>query len=262
MSLALLPASGTGLSLAQASGPDESVRGEYCGRTRTRVLELAHRRENRLARANSGGFGGGGVCWWHSRLQRAALYLAVFRPDLPRPSRDQAQRLLDRLVRMDEVVTVPGFDDLEGFSRFFSDEVQDRLDRWQVEDGVLHLAWVRGMGGQSEVTPEVLEARVEALLRSVTVDRKIHFNMLQMPGLPAHAWLVIGGRRVADGARLEVIDSNVPGQVLTISYRKGDTTLELPYAGWTFVPYLAYSSDWNLIERAFRAHCGRAMAIE
>lgn len=258
---ALLSLAALGLSPALASPPEDSVHAKFCGRTRARVLELSRLPENRLSHANGGGFGGGGVCWWHSRLQRAALYLAVYLPDLPRPGREGAQAILDRLVRMDEVVTIPGFDDLASFTDAFADEVQDRLNRWQLEDAVRHMAWVRGMSGESAVSAEILEARVESILHSVTVDRKIQFNMLQMPGLPAHAWLVIGGRRVAGGALLEVIDSNVPGEVLRIYYRKGDTTLSLPY-GWSFVPYLAYSSDWNRIERSFRSFCGRAMAIE
>jgi hypothetical protein len=53
---------------------------------------------NLFSFSNTGGILNGGVCWWHSRMQRAALYLTVYLPDMPPPSKPEVRRILCDLM--------------------------------------------------------------------------------------------------------------------------------------------------------------------
>src|SRR5262245_2698307 len=70
----------------------------------------------RLGFENAGGLLGGGVCWWHSRFQRAIWHLAVFLPRAPRPDREETRRIVRRLATRKEVVEIPGYADAREFS--------------------------------------------------------------------------------------------------------------------------------------------------
>src|SRR5438270_754213 len=72
---------------ASSKGPAEAA---YCSRTREDFLSAGFSPSQRLSFGNTGGIAHGGVCWWHSRFQRAAIYLTIFRPDLPKPSHRKA----------------------------------------------------------------------------------------------------------------------------------------------------------------------------
>lgn len=81
---------------------------EYCvdRRDENFMQDLAKNSQNHLAFRNSGGLLNGGVCWWHSRFTRNALYLAIYRPDLPRPNGDQMASIIRDIRNGRTVVTI------------------------------------------------------------------------------------------------------------------------------------------------------------
>jgi hypothetical protein len=95
---------------------------------------LAFDEANRLPFENHGGMGNVGTCWWHSRFQRQALYLTVFRPDLPAPSKSEVAILLRDIVSKKKVVEIPGYSNLSAFAKDFAFEIQKALTRWQRSD--------------------------------------------------------------------------------------------------------------------------------
>lgn len=101
---------------------------------------------NRLAFTNSAyGFASGGVCWWHNRIQRAALYLTVYRPDKPKPSRASALQIIESLKSMNHVIEIPGYANLYEFSADYAREMIQSLENWQVSDGVFGGGWINGL---------------------------------------------------------------------------------------------------------------------
>lgn len=61
---------------------------------------------NLLAFGNSGGLLRNGVCWWHSRFTRAALYLVYFEPSKPKPDARTARKAIRSLMNADRVVEI------------------------------------------------------------------------------------------------------------------------------------------------------------
>lgn len=191
------------------------------------------KRNNQLYFTNQGGVFGGGVCWWHSRFTRSAAYLAVFDPSLPKPSDEDAKKIIGRLRDRKGVTLIPGFKNLNEFSIAYGNQIQSKLNDWQRSDGLLKASWVKGLSGSSEISAEEMSQRMDELFERVQRG-EIVYQMLQMPGVVAHAWLVTGMEKTYDGYRLQVIDSNSGTEIYT--FRNGMTTFN--YMNWyKFVPY-------------------------
>lgn len=232
---------------------------EYCGRTRGSFLALALDPSQRLSFANHGGISNGGVCWWHSRFQRASLYLTVYRPELPKPTRAEARVLIHAIRKMRQVVVIPGYRDLSEFSKDFQFDIQSQLERWQLFDGIVGFRWIDGLMGASKVSASRLKRIMDRFYGDMVSSKAILLQKLQVPGLPAHAWNVVSMAPTGDGGYgLQVIDSNLPNRTLSIRYAVGDRQLELPY-GWVFVPYEDYNGDLRKEFRAFRKFCGQPL---
>ncbi len=198
---------------------------EFCANRKipTYSRELIQDYRNQLSFLNEGGLGGGGVCWWHSMFTRKATYLAYYRPDLNRPSREKAKELIRKIKGGKSVVVIPGFKNLNDFSREHGDLIQDQLESWQVSDGLFGFGFIRGMKGKSELTPEKLRKEMDELYREVVQKNEIIYQKLQFPGIMAHAWLVVDMKKLSDGYELTVVDSN-SGTNKHV-YRFGDTGL-------------------------------------
>jgi hypothetical protein len=212
--------------------------------------ELVGQRKNQISFRNRGGLVNGGVCWWHSRLTRNFSYLAIFRPDQPRPSNKKAAKII-KAIRMGKVTEVPGFSNLYDFSRAFSVEIQDRLEKWQKGDGFLRQQWTVGLWGSSETTAEKLKQRMDDLYKYVEVEGKLAYQMLQIKGITSHAWLVLSVEKMEDGYRLEVLDSNY-SSTSTIHYRNGQETIN-NYGG--LVPITGKKKELKKIEKAVSRFC-------
>ncbi len=239
----------------------DPVKPAFCSRTFEDIKELALDQTSRIAFANTGGIGGGGLCWWHSRLQRASLYLAVYRPERERPSVREARRIVANLSRM-RIVEIPGYSNFFDFSRDYSDVILRRLSQWQLEDGIAGFRWIDGLVGRTHIPAKRLKARMDDLYRRYRAKRELMFHKLQVPGIAAHAWLLVDMMPSVDsdddGYLLQVIDSNYPMHTIEIRYRVGDTSLVVPYDGdWTLVPYVDYGMDLKRIRASIRKYCGR-----
>jgi len=234
-------------------------REEYCRRSSEEryAQTLGLGEENRMAFINAGGLFNGGVCWWHSRLQRSALELVVFRPELPRPSEEQVNEMLRALERNERVIEIGGFSDWAQFTDHYPILIQRHLDRWQLRDGFLRQAWVRGLMGPSVAhgphAAQRLRKLVQAIVHEVEVLRRVTYVKVQIPGITSHAWLVLSARPTDEGIDLVYLDSNYL-QVRFYRYRYGDTAIEL-YGRKGFLPYVEQRGDFKKIDAAREAYC-------
>lgn len=209
--------------------------------------------QNRLSFRNQGGIGGGGVCWWHSRFLRNATYLVDFKPELPKPNAKQLKKILKRIQKGKKVTIIPGFYNLKDFSATYQIEIQVLLDRWQLKDGLLKQKWITGLKGQAKVSPEKLQTMMNQLYEYVKLGN-IAYQKLQIPGITAHAWLVIDMVKLTSGYKLSVIDSNYIYDVKTYYFRNGYTNFIYPYLG-DFVPYTEKKNELSKLQKVLRKHC-------
>ena len=193
----------------------------------------------------------GGVCWWHSLLTRRQIYLTVFRPDLPKPSEAQVEEIYGHYLDMG-VVEIPGYANFYDFSLEWREFLQKKLERWQKMDA-FKFKWIDGLSGETSTTPQDLEGKMDVLHYDITLNKMIVWQMLQMPGVTSHAWLVADMKKLPDGYDLTVVDSNFPG-TYTVHYHNGDDAVRiLNYP--EFVPYTGNSRDFAKIRRAQNDYC-------
>lgn len=219
------------------------------------VKDLTMDSNNLMAFRNHGGLINGGVCWWHSRFQRNALYLTIYKPRLAKPTAEEAKELIKQIREAKDVVVIPGYRNFYDFSAENAQQIQRELEKWQKGDGVIRFAWVKGLAGTSSVAAEELKASMDALYTEVEINNNIAYNKLQIPGIDAHAWLVVNVEKVKGGYNLEVLDSNYPSRTEIYRYREGDT--ELNYHGYfKFTPYLERTNEMEKIKKAIAKKCG------
>lgn len=208
-----------------------------------------------LSFSNQGGLFGGGVCWWHSRFTRNAAYIVRFRPDLTAPTEAEAKKIIKDIRSAKKIVEVPGYSNLYDFSRSFDDLILRELEAWQRKDGFINQQWVAGLSGSSNIKPEALEKRMDELFERVQMGEVV-YQKLQMPGVTAHAWLVIGMTKTSDGYQLLVLDSNTYAPN-TYTYRQGMTSFN--YHGFThFVPYTGKTKEEAKLKRIVAKDCSFA----
>jgi hypothetical protein len=217
----------------------------------------------RLAFENEGGLFDGGVCWWHSRFQRAVWYLADFAPERPAPTRKQASVLIRKLISRRHVVVIPGYSDFRSFSRDFQPEIQKALNRWQIRDAVINQAYLRGLAGKTQFhEPKRLQARMDKIFRRYTRAKAkgdVLWLMLQMHGIDSHASLLQSMEALPGGGyRLSLVDSNFPDELVPYTYQPGDLELSPQVTllfGYESSPYVGFSRDLNRIHRALVRAC-------
>lgn len=209
--------------------------------------------ENRLSFTNRGGLVNGGVCWWHSRFTRKAAYLAIFKPELPKPNKKDAYDIVLALRMGRKVVTVPGYRNLYEFSRAHRDVIQQRLERWQIGDGFMRQQWAVGLWGSSTVSAEELKERMDDLYQEVVEDNDVAYQVLQIKGVVAHAWLVVDMEKTATGYDLLVIDSNSYSSKV-YRYREGMNHLNYPYWG-RFVPRTGKKRELRKMKKIVSKFC-------
>lgn len=196
---------------------------------------------NLLCFINSGGLLGKGVCWWHSRFTRNALYLAYFLPERHRAGKSHAREILSSLMRADRVVPIPGYSNLREFSGDRRGEIQKLLEWRQVFEGVAQFAWINGLAGRSKVAPERLKALMDRIHAENTALGASYVKF-QTPGLDAHALVITGTDPAMDGGyTVRYLDSNLRLEA-ELAYRYGDRQLKLE-SGSVGVPYLQRSGE-------------------
>lgn len=226
---------------------------DFCERTNQDIAQLLVDPANRIGFKNNGGLFNGGVCWWHSRLQRSSIYLAQFKPEADLPTDSQVEEILTSLRKMDHVVVIPGFKDFQSFSSQYQKQVQKTLDHWQFIDGFINQEWIRGISGKSSLPASEMKAQMDKILDSYLKSPTPIWIMLQIKGITSHALLVMEMKPTDDGYQLSVIDSNHPQDSRTISYHEGDTYLSL--GDMDFVPYVGFQNDFKSIFAAIQETC-------
>lgn len=248
----------TSLIAAWANAKAPTSKAEFC--------EMAHKpaamrallsdTDNQLSFENHGGLGNAGTCWWHSMFTRNANYLAIYHPELPRPSRSEVRQIIMDISANRGIVEIPGYKNLAEFSYAHSSEIQQALEEGQIVDGGFKFGWVRGVTGNDEVPAAELKTRMDELYLEVANGR-IPYQMLQMKGITAHAWLVVDMKKTDYGYDLRVHDSNYRG-TYTVSYEKGMTHVSdyeaVPYTSRNELEYAAYKTALkNFCNRGFTA---------
>ncbi len=228
---------------------------EFCSdrKDKSFMREILSEDESRMAFQNQGGLVNGGVCWWHSRFQRNATYLTIFRPELKRPSASEAKKIIKAIKKGKSIVQIPGYSNFNDFSYDHRDEIQNTLEAWQKVDGILLQQWVVGLAGSNEVSAEDMESKMHELYKEVSTG-DIVYQKLQIKGITAHAWLVIDMEKTKNGYELMVIDSNMPSRTDRYVYEYGDTSFYHYYYG-NFVPYTGKDAELERLKKTVSKYC-------
>lgn len=212
--------------------------------------------ENQLAFMNGDGFFDQGTCWWHSRFTRAAAYLAIFNPSAPKPTQEETEEIILRIRKRAGIVVIPGYRNLREFSlnRRNRDLIQRKLDDWQKSDTLTRFSWFNGMTKQKDLEPEKLEQKMDELYERVSRGEAV-YQMLQMPGIMAHSWIVVGMERTWDGYNVHAIDSNAPGAVIPFPYVRGTSRMNYADTGLTFVPHTGHTKEERKLREKLNREC-------
>ena len=202
---------------------------------------------NTLNFMNHGGIINGGVCWWHSRFNRNAAFLAYFQPTQGKPTYQEALQIITEIRKGKSIVTIPGYKNLSDFSLDYGEEIQRTLENWQKVDGFVRQKWIGGLKGSHIISAEKLSGMMDELYQKVAVQKEVIYQKLQLEGLDAHAWLVLGMDKLRNGYRLHVLDSNEITRTDTYIYKKGMTHLEYHLVG--DLPFVPYSENMKELER-------------
>lgn len=234
-----------GLSFAVEAGAKN-----FC--QQTSHLEALSDESNHLFFKNSGGLLNSGVCWWHSRFTRNALYLVQWRPDLAKPSIKQAKKIIRKIRRGLGVVVVPGFANLNSFSQAHESLIRSELENWQIMDGVFKNKWIDGLSGTPSMPAKLLSEYMDFLYHTVNRTQEVLFLRVQLQGVSAHAWLLKSMTKTEDGYRFEVVDSNFHG-IKTFDYIRGSTSMRYFYTD--FIPYLQFTPELIKIKSIAKSLC-------
>ncbi|MES2855922.1 MAG: hypothetical protein V4692_08660 [Bdellovibrionota bacterium] len=218
------------------------------------LVQSYHDPKNRLAFANGPwGLMDGGLCWWFSRFERNAIMLAVYKPELPKPSSSEAKKIINRLRSTSKVVEIPGFENLFDFTTAFKSEFIASMESWQLNDGIFSFAWVRGLYGRHEERPEVLRKAMDRTFGLVEENKRPTFQLLQMAGIVAHSWIVVAMDKKENGYDLLVADSNFNEALMWHEYRYD--MRQLPF--YKAVPYLqtAFNKEADEAVEAGAKYC-------
>lgn len=241
-----------------------STTGDFCeaGTAPQNLSQQLADPKNRLAFPNGPyGLMDGGVCWWINKFERNALYLAKFNPNAKAPTKSDGKKIIEKIREAKGIVEVPGFANLRDFTAAFKTELIDELEEWQLWDGVMGGGWINGVSGSTSVDPQELLKTMEQTYKIVEGNKLPAYHMLQLPGVTAHSWMVIGmvphlnpdGQQ--DGFDFMVADSNYNELAMWHEYRHGMRQLTF-YEG---VPYLknAVNKETALALEKRKAYCSQ-----
>ena len=221
------------------------------------VKNLTLNANNLMPFVNQGGLANAGVCWWHSRFQRNALYLTSYAPELSKPTEDEARDLIKQIRRAENVIRIPGFENFSQFALENEALIQKELEKWQKHDAFIRFAWVKGLMGRVKTNPKRMKKIMDKIYEDVESNKNIAYNKLQLPGIEAHAWLVIHMEKVENGYDLEILDSNISDHTEVYKYREGESNL-VGLAGddvLEFSPYLDQTREMKKINRVISKEC-------
>lgn len=238
-----------------AQTPSQSVEQFCVDRGNARFAkDLMRDANNLMAFSNRGGIANGGVCWWHSRFQRNALYMTLYNSQKKKPTTEEAVKLIDRIRSGSGFVEIPGYRNFSEFSYNHHREIQRELEKWQKGDGIVKFNWVIGLSGDNVVSAEKLKEMMDELYDYVEVKGNIAYQKLQIKGVTAHAWLVKNMRKTAKGYELEVLDSNYPHRTNIYYYSEGQKSFRHEHYG-EFTPYLERKGEMDQLVLSIMKTC-------
>lgn len=218
------------------------------------VKDLTLDSHNLMPFRNHGGIGNGGVCWWHSRFQRNALYLTIYKPELAKPSIDEARVLVKEIRDAKNIIVIPGYKNFAQFANENEALIQRELEKWQKGDGVIRFAWVKGLSGSADNEPSKMKEIMDKIYEDVEINKNISYNKLQIPGIEAHSWLVVHMEKVDGGYNLEILDSNFSNKTEMYRYREGDTNFNY-HDYFRFSPFLDNTTEMKRINKVISQKC-------
>lgn len=242
-------------AMAAITTPSQSE-DQFCAdrETTTYAKDLMKDSSNLMAFANRGGLANGGVCWWHSRFQRNATYLTIYKPSENKPTISEAEKIIGKIRAGKDIIEIPGFRNFQEFSGSYRSLIQRELEKWQKSDGIVKFNWVIGLSGSNEVAAPELKKMMDELYDYVEVQGNIAYQKLQIKGVTAHAWLVVNMKQVDGGYDLEILDSNYQYQTSVYKFRENMTSFYHPYYG-NFVPYLERKGEMDKVTLAILKKC-------
>jgi len=231
--------------------------------SKTEFINSLLKSENRLSFLNQGGEFNIGVCWWHSRFQRAASYLAYYEPEKNKPSEEEVEEIINAIIYQKRVVSIPGFSSLSEFSKAHEKQIQSALESWQIRDSLTG-ALARSLNplrpSYKSYTKDIVHTfyRLHQLIND---EKVIPFVIEQNTGATAHAYLIVKaqmlGKNVVDQEiELTLIDSNsfILSTVRISKYNYDRIEYQnIKFEG--FAIYIDYSRDLTKIERAIKQFC-------
>ena len=212
---------------------------------------------NLISFRNRGGLANGGVCWWHSRFQRSAAYLTIFKPSENKPNEKEAQKIIDKIRAGKEIVVIPGYRNFSDFTYDYQPMIQLELEKWQKADGIAKFNWVMGLKGANEVSADKMKEQMDELYEYVEKEGNIAYQKLQIKGVTAHAWLVVRMKKVPNGYDLQVLDSNFPNSTSIYNYREGMTSMN-HWSYGKFTPYLERRNELEFVKLGVLKLCNPA----
>lgn len=231
-----------------------------CSRGQNDIKIQLQDTSSRISFKNGGGLINGGVCWWHSRLQRSSAWLVQFEPERNPPSKPELQKIIHSLRVMNQIVRIPGYRDFETFSRDYKKELQAMLESWQREDGFLNFEWIRGISGKHSLPPGKMQIQMDSVYDFFKKSPAPVWIMAQIKGITSHSFLLLDMIQNEHGYDLYIIDSNHPQETLKIEYYIGDGHLKND--DYTFVPYVGFQNDFKKIFKALSANCQQLREID
>lgn len=211
---------------------------------------------NQLAFENHGGILNQGVCWWHSRFQRAMFCLCYCNPDARSPADEEVKSIVWRIMGARNVVELPGFGSFREFSEKYQDQIQSCLESSQIIEGAFLFAWINGLSGKSRVSSEKMQKQMDEIYGEVT-GNGLAYVKLQIPGWDAHAWLISEiqvtntDSNGNNSYEYKFLDSNWLNCPLCWKHNPGDEYIEI--GGTNFgVPYLQREWELRRIKRTIK----------
>jgi hypothetical protein len=241
-------------------------RRKLCARTEFDIAKNATEYENLFAFANSSSesFVNFGICWWHSRFQRSALYLANFRPNLEKLEHNAYIPLIMDLIAMKKVVEIPGYRNFHEFTGEFEKEIIGALAEWQILDGAKLAPVIDGLSGSTHEPAVALRERMDQTYDRMLRKKAILWQQLILPGIGTHSWLLLDIQPIREGNadnpfivkgyKLAILDSNSPSRVITPSYHFGDSSIS--FYGEKMIPVTDHDDELPKFEDALREYCG------
>jgi len=190
--------------------------------------------------AITGGIMDAGLCWWKSRLNRSALYLTRYSPEKAKPTRGEAEKILENLVSFSHTVEIPGFKSFHEFTQEYPDLVKEALEAWQIHDAI--------PGAMRTLNPlrPTFYLKNKNQFRDVAIMERmlnqygsLPYVLVQIKGLTAHSWLIkkiapvlskniFTGKPYISAYKMTIIDVNERSEVIA-TVKQGDKTVSRFY---------------------------------